>query len=130
MAVNNYQIDSNRCRTFPRFFLAKDSEPRVYWTGTDWSEIREKALVYSDPDATITDIQKFRVQDYGPCQTHTFEMPMTIQVYAHQDVDIEDLKQWLKKAMGFYLDVHTHGDGPNGSLVGAVLEIEQFKRAK
>jgi len=129
MSVRNYYVDTNESTTFPRFMLTRENDPALYWTGTDWSEQKEQAALYADPDEVLKDMQTFRVKDFGPCMKQTYEVPFTVEVHSHQAVNIDDLKLWLNKSLGFYVDTQTFGNGPNGSLVVAVLRIHDIKPA-
>lgn len=128
MANNKYYLESNNSITFCRFLLSKETEPILYWTGTEWTESRGKALLYADPDVALGDMQKFRVLDFGPCTAMTFEMPVKVDVHSRTAVDLDDLKCWLKKALGFFLDLKTHGNGPTGdSLVVVEIAVEELR---
>lgn len=128
--TQQYLLESNRSVLFPRFFITVGSDDdKQYWNGSEWTDDLSNKLLYTDPDAAIADIQRFRVEDFEPKATLTFEIPLTIEVSVKdQGIDIEDLKAYLKKAMGFYLDVNTHGDGPNNSLVVPSLLMERMRK--
>lgn len=129
MPVRNYYVATNDSKSFPRFMLTREGSPILYWTGSDWSEQKEQAALYADPDECLKDMQAFRVQDYGPCIKQAYEVPFTVEVYSHQAIDLDDLKSWLNKSLGFYVDSKTFGDGPKDSLVVCILRIHDIHPA-
>jgi hypothetical protein len=129
MAANNYYLEFLGSQAFPRFLITKGADPTFYWTGSEWVERREKALLYSCADDAQADLNKFRVKDYGPCIKSVFQMPMTVEVYAHKPVELEDLRAWLKKALNLYVDVKTNSDGPNDSLAFTSVDLASLSKA-
>lgn len=98
----------------------------MFWTGTTWTEEKNQALVYSDADIALHDMQMFRVAEFGLTKKQTFTIPLKVYVHGNSPVDYDELQSWIKKALGLYADTKAHGNGPGDSLVIAMLEIGEL----
>lgn len=123
MPIGNYFVDTTCSKDFPRFILGKEARPNLFWSGSIWTEDKEQALIYADVDLALHDMQMFRVADFGLSQKQAFTIPLKVYVHSNTPVVFDQLQLWLKKALGFYADAKTHGDGPGDSLVIAMLDI-------
>ncbi len=98
-------------------------EDQQYWTGNSWGD-KSSALLYADPDEAIKEQQRFLVADMGELNNKTrFIIPFVIDVTSNNDISIEGVRDWIKRAIGFYADTKTYGKGPDNSLVIGHLDI-------
>ena len=116
-----YFIETNNNTSFPRFMITR--EDQQYWNGDSWGD-KQYALLYADPDEAIKDQQRFLVADMGEANNKTrFIVPFVVDVASNGDISIEGVRDWIKRAIGFYADTKTHGRGPDNSLVIGHLDI-------
>lgn len=122
-----FHVETNNNTDFPRFKIIRDDGQ--YWTGTEWGT-KTAAMTYADPDLAIQEQQQLRLAEYGAVDNKArFIIPFVLDVCSEQDINMEEVKQWVKKALGFYVDTQTHGDGPNNSLVVGHLDIGNIQEA-
>lgn len=116
-----FHVETNNNTQFPRFMIVRNDG--LYWNEKGWSG-KEDAMLYADPDIAIQEQQQLRVAEFGLVDNKTrFAIPFVLDVCSGQDINMEEVRDWVKKAIGFYVDAQTHGDGPSNSLVIGHLDI-------
>ena len=113
-------------KQFPRWRIAtRDSR---YWDGKDWTAKRNAALLYADPGVAAKDADEILRLQYAdqPC-IRRITVPLLIEVRSDQQIDVEALKTWIKKAATLYVDYRQHGNGPENSLVLLSINWEEIR---
>jgi len=124
-----YILDSTGKFPFPRFFIKTEDEPALYWDGSVFTEDTASKVLYADSDAALKDLHALRMQEFKPTSIETYEIPLVVKVARNQQpIDIEDVRTYLKRALGLFLDIQTHGQGPNESLVVPELALDMIRK--
>lgn len=118
-----YYIEPNNNPAYPRYLIVNDQFQ--YWNGSNWVS-RDKGLLYADTDIAVGDMQRLRQKDFGIKPNMKFTIPFVVEVSSKDNINMEEIRDWLKKALGFYIDINTFGNGPKESLVVPHLELQNM----
>lgn len=96
---HGYLVELRRVgqRAFPRWFL-RDSALR-YWTGSDWTPQRTKARTYADETEATNEVARLMIETLP----RRFRTSLTIVVDAARDFTIEELRDYLRRNLGWRL---------------------------
>lgn len=116
-------------KTFPRYVLAKADEYKnaVYWNGLTWSQDESDAILFSDVTQALWLHHDFMMQSVSDLPCHRYVAPLYIEVYGEMP-KLDDLREWLEKAVRIVVNSPKHGDGPTtGSLGVLILDAEKTR---
>lgn len=86
----------------PRFVIATGAG--CVWTGDDWSTDESKALVYANPKLIERDIRRLADKWESMPKPIRLEVKLVFEIDAEQPVDLESLKEYLKRNVEMDLD--------------------------
>lgn len=91
----------------PRFVISTNAG--CVWTGADWSTDESKALVYANPKLVERDIRRLAERWERMPKPLRLEVRLVFEIDADQPVDLESLKEYIKRNVEMDLD---DDDGP------------------
>lgn len=86
----------------PRFIISTGTG--CVWTGEDWSTDESKALVYANPKLVDRDIRRLADRWERMPKPLRLEVKLVFEIDADQPVDLERLKEYLKRSVEMDLD--------------------------
>lgn len=116
---------------FPRYIVS-DQYLR-YWTGEDWTEQHNeaKAFVYASVNAAMEDMHKLLKATYKDKPVFKYVVPLHIELFSDQKVNMNDLIQWLVNSTKLIMDTPKHGNGPMvGSYGSCRIDYSELKEEK
>jgi len=94
-----HEVGSDR---HPRFVISTNAG--CVWTGDDWSTDESKALVYANPKLVERDIRRLADRWERMPKPLRLEVRLVFEIDAEQPVDLERLKEYLKRNVEMDLD--------------------------
>ena len=95
---------------WPRYVL-HDDQGR-WWTGDGWSGDRRSALLYADWNDVSHEYRRLEAAQWSSLPLRNFEATISVQVRSGQDFTIEQLQDYLYRAITIMLNHEGHGSGP------------------
>lgn len=86
----------------PRFVISTGTG--CVWTGEDWSSDGSKALVYAHPQLIERDIRRLADKWQSMPKPLRLELKAIVEIEAEQPVDLERLKQYLRRNLELDID--------------------------
>ncbi len=101
-----------------------------FWTGTEWSKERRKALVYENKDEFCEVFHKLQAAEFKGCPAYEFVAEVKVRVVSATPVSEADVREYLEKAFVMNLNPEA-GRGPNPeSCTEVVLDWDNLKPIK
>ena len=92
-----------------------------FWTGDGWSKIRDCARVFrlhKDAQKACATLQR---QQYGGKPMRTFKMEAVVALVAEEEISIEQLTEFISRAVRIDIESSLHGDGP---VAGSFVQLQ------
>lgn len=86
----------------PRFIISTGAG--CVWTGDDWSTDESKALVYANPKLVERDVRRLADRWERMPKPLQLEVRLVFEIDADQPVDLESLKEHIKRNVEMDLD--------------------------
>ena len=114
---------------FPRFAIS-DQFLR-YFDGQNWTPDQSRALLFSDDNLACHEMQRLLMLDYMGKPLRRFRAPVYIDLYASNEVTLDQLAAWLVRVAKLLIDSPKHGNGPVEGTLGLCRinwdELEEIK---
>lgn len=108
----------------PRFVIATQSG--CVWTGEDWSADESKALIYANPKLVERDIRRLADKWERMPKPLRLEVRLVFEIDAEQPVDLESLKEYLKRNVEMDLD-DEYGSLPDDVRIQTSIRWDTLK---
>ena len=125
MSIRKMIIDGCGPQYALRLFI-KDGEGN-YWNDKDgaWtSNFKDASLWVSASE--IGEKQKELMLSQIPGEVQSFAVPLFVDVKAPEEVNIYELRKWLKEAVEIFMNAQ-HGTGPGDSMVMLNIDWEDLQ---
>jgi hypothetical protein len=108
-----------------RYVLKRGGE---FWNGEGWSkEVKKAQLSYDRSDAARI-AQELETEAVPAGSRQYFTVPLRISLHAECPMGIEELTEWLRKAISLNLTAEEDGAGPiRGSVVRSHIDWNDLK---
>lgn len=101
-----------------------------YYTGSGWDLDLKKALLYHDSPAACQAVHEILLAEFDGTKVRRFQAPIQIELFAGEDISIEDLRRWLTDVAKLLMDSPKYGNGPmQGTLGLTSIDWDQLKES-
>lgn len=112
---------------FNRWVIHNNLTPEQFWTGSDWSENYDSAVLYDDLGQTsklANDMQKALLRGLS---RRVYKATIEVEVYSERPIPLEDLRNYCFGATSLDLDYDLYGTGPDNSHVVASIDWRKLR---
>ncbi len=105
----------------------------AYWTGSDWSKIRDNAKIFSNYRAAATACSAIQYKQYKGKAIRTFKAEVSFTLAADEvgSISKEAMRRYIAEALRLDVENSVFGDGPvEGSFVEARLNLLTLEETK
>jgi hypothetical protein len=102
-----------------------------YFDGEGWTPDEHAAVLFSDANLACQEMQRLLMLDYMDKPVRRFRAPVYIDLYASNEVTLDQLAAWLLRTAKLLIDSPRWGNGPCEGTLGLTRinwnELEEIK---
>jgi hypothetical protein len=113
---------------FPRYLIGNDY--RWFWTGSGWTGIEKKAVLFTDWNTVAKEVQKLLLEHQvsESAAIRNFVAPIQLRLVGGIECTAEDVRAWAFCAARLLMDHPANGVGPgSNSLIISSINWDELK---
>lgn len=108
---------------FPRYRITNNKGQ--YWTGSEWTSDESEGLMYGESNDACIECQRLLVERHHLLPKTCFSAVLDIEYYTKQEVDVDQLRDWLFHCVILYLK---REPCPQDGLVTCTIDWSKLKK--
>lgn len=99
------------------------------WNGSEFVEFKGSEL-YDNPNKAMLDVRKILINNIGNVSPVRYVVPLFVDVYSHQRIDMYHVAEYLSKSATLQVDTAIHGNGYKSSLIFPTVDWRHMEPVK